>query len=834
MPEPIDHHMTALQLPDECAASKWSYRRRQSANKEVVPFLQFLSTMVFWERVEYAIRIAFVGVLPTAILAFHPDTTKTWLLPSVMLTYCIVASQNSVALAIEHFVQITRSLVLAVVVSEISLAIDPARHWVGWGVLFCGVIILIALFTNGLVTKLGLFGWSIFMVLQYKHETLTHNKYSGPPEYFKQCIVATSFGLLTSLFPYPYFETWKAQKLEKKVLELLAQQFHGLTESAYTNNLQRSASLVHVRQLHREIEETTVALHKALELAHVEVWFSARRHAMHNRLGLIMRLIRNADAALEALEFGNRHRHEWDDNEYHQRFGQAMLGPLRAAAVKFEWFLSRVSQTEVVSDDMLDEMRRVSANLDQQFMAARKDVIFPLLDSVADSRPFQAFPFLSVNSFLFPWKDSVDALGTFATTAPPPAHLALSHVLLFPLRDLQEFWRSVVGLVRMETGMMIRLRDALKLAFAMTTAVALLLNRKTQDPAGGAAVIGFLMDADPSNNVTTGIKFLIGCVFGSVFGLLCNSVSENLTQTIIWMVVITLVTGFGKSGPKWGETMFFVMFFGLGAMVPGATDLKLIKSMQQDVVSICWLVFVSNFFWPTYPSTKLHISIESSISESRKFLVLFLKSFGPTGAGAWNHEALFEQMHKVRVMAIGQHGLVEAAGEEPSIRVDAFPYDVYRSYTANLRHFIAHFAPLLTAGDFIAHSPDRLHFFKKVEATVSDLADAVNTLMRMLEELVEVKAQTAWGGGSQSGTAASRPVDDVLAQMSAVRVLAEKVVRGAELGFMEQWEMIKNGTHRTPEPYEIPACHMVLGSVERLPVELYDLVLAVIAVRDIQ
>lgn len=821
-------------LPEECSATRWSYRKRPT--QPLVPFLQFLSTSEFWYRVEYAVRVAFVGVLPTAILAFHPNTTKTWLIPHIMLTYCIVVSQPSVGLSMEHFIRTMRSLLLGLALVQISYGINSSRHWAGWGTLFAGVNILVGLFTSDLVTKLGLFIWSIFMVLQYNGETLTFDKYSGAPEYVKMCVVASALGLLTSFFPYPLFDTWKAQRLEKRIFEMLSQQFIGISESCFCDNLSRSANLVALRQLHHKIEESTMLLHKTLAIAHIEVWFAKRVHTMNERLQLILRLIRDADAALNSLETINRRAAEWDANDAFQQFGKVLLPHMKSAAVKLEWFCRKVIESS--DEELLElqaELQRVVDEIDTHFTEGRKSVTFPLLDAVEDGHPFSKFPFLSSNQFMFPWFDSLKALTEFKSTPPPSYGSIIAHILLFPVRDLQGFWSDLVGVVTLRGDMMIRLRESLKLSFAMTTAVALLLNRKVADPAGGAATIGFLMDADPSNNVITGIRFLIGAIFGCVFGLLCQSVSENLTQTIIWIVVITLVTGFGKTGPKWGEVSFFIMFFGLSAMVPGQTDLKIIYTIQQDVTSIVWLVFVSNFFWPSYPSVRLNISIDQSLIHARKFFVTFLQAIAaPAKSGAFDVAKLYGAMNSCRLIALQHGSMIEAASEEPTVRLDNFPASPYLQYNRKLRNFIAHFAPLIYAGDFLMnHSgEEKLHSMVVIEQPLQRLAEALNILLRMLEELIHVKAQTAWGGGIQTDNGLTRPVDDVLAQVRVVRLSAESVLTTAESAFMVQWAQIKSGEHRMPGPYEVPASHMILSAIQALHMDVYDLALGVIAVRD--
>lgn len=789
---------------------------------EILPIIRLVRDKVVWERVEYAMRIAFIGVLPTALLAYHSDTTKVWFLPPVMVTYCIVCSQMSFVSALDHFLQTARSLVLVILLGLMCFAIDPSgRNDGSWGALFAGVTFLVALFTQSLVTKMGLFGWSVMMVLQFKHHFITHNKYSGPPEYAKANILGAAFGLLTACLPYPYFETWKAQALEKKIFKLLVQQFEGITECAYADKLTRSARLAALRRIHRDLETNVVEYRKYLELSALEIWFAARQHAMRDRLVLLMRIVRNCDAALEAIESAACQKPSWDESDLHQKFGEIVLPHMRGAAAKFREFMQRLAKA--YDDQIRQEVVATEATLDQDFQSAREQVILPLLDSDMSTNVFSEYPFLSVSAFLFPWRDCISALSSFTVSPPPSVWGIVKHFLLFPVRDAQDFVSSVVGIYRFEKRMMVRVREAFKLTFAATTAFALLLHLKTQEPFRGAVFIGFLMDADPNNNTAKGVRFLLGCVFGSAFGLLCNSVSDTLTQTIIWIVVITLVTGFGKPGSKHGETMFFTMFYALSAMTPSVTSSELIEFIQQDVVSICWLAFISNFFWPMYPTTNLHNSVRTSIVEARNFIVTYLSAFvEEKRCVPFVHLHAFDQMHKLRVDVYKQVGLIEAAYEEPTVQLAQFPSHIYRDFNANMRRFVAHHAPLVTAAEFVMRRGQKVFTLTSIEHSLSELVDSVDVLMSMMVELVQKPTRTR----------ATCSTDAVIVQMSDVQRRCDVVVSEAKKGYIEERAMTKCGTHRTPDPFEIPASHMIVAAIERLPAELNALVLAVIAVHD--
>ena len=78
--------------PDGACTSPWDTRCTRS--EQPIQVFTFLSMSYFWFRVEYAIRIGFVAVLPVALLAYLPETTTKWNIPGVMLTVAFCEQFN--------------------------------------------------------------------------------------------------------------------------------------------------------------------------------------------------------------------------------------------------------------------------------------------------------------------------------------------------------------------------------------------------------------------------------------------------------------------------------------------------------------------------------------------------------------------------------------------------------------------------------------------------------------------------------------------------------------------------------------------------------------------
>ena len=241
------------------------------------------------------------------------------------------------------------------------------------------------------------------------------------------------------------------------------------------------------------------------------------------------------------------------------------------------------------------------------------------------SRPYGKFPF-SFQRLVYPWRESIAAVAS--TTAEWTNCNRGVHVLeisFFSQCVSLNMLRLIRDLFRGESAAILKLVNSLKVSLH-DSAIALLFYLNAQDPAHGAVIIGFMMDASPTNNLIVGMQFLIGCVFGSVYGFLCQSITRNFTENMIWIVVIAFTTGLGSCGPVHGEMFFFMQFFALSAMAPGTAELGMIRAIQQNVGAIAWLVIVCNVVFPQFASADLNNRSINVMISTRKFFHRLIES----------------------------------------------------------------------------------------------------------------------------------------------------------------------------------------------------------------
>ena len=154
-----------------------------------IPFLRYLTLNAFWFRVLYALRLAFVGVLPVALLAYHQETKPNWIFPSIMITFCIVAAHASVSESIGAFVSLCRSLVFQLILVEMR---SVARASWATGAR-CGVIVLVR--SCNVITKMTLFHGPCLW-FHWKRKSVADGRARG---FMAECL-ASAFNLFVSLF----------------------------------------------------------------------------------------------------------------------------------------------------------------------------------------------------------------------------------------------------------------------------------------------------------------------------------------------------------------------------------------------------------------------------------------------------------------------------------------------------------------------------------------------------------------------------------------------------------------------------------------------------------
>ncbi len=809
-------------MPLGALTSPWN--TRHTSSEKPPPIMTLLSTAFFWFRIEFAFRNAFVVVLPCALLAYMPATQPHWSAAGVLVTFGIVVHNRSVGMTLMMAIGALKGLVLFIVLGQITYGIDPGRHWAGWGAWFFFVVFAVATFVKGLPSKLGLFLFIIHAVLNY---TKGLNKPMVILDSVKAPLVGIAFGIAGSLFPFPRFETFKAEAILDEIFQVQTMLLLGLTDSYFSADHDRRINLVRLRSLRALFDVKIAALNTSMFLSISEVWFKNRQAKVASLRRLAMQLMVSIDSMLDVLERVNNDPAVLDDSALYQVFKKMSYPLFMQNTVELEGVLGRLRQTTDVKDCavLTGRLRNSREAMQKAFYSIRRDAMMPAW-SFGDNKPYKHFPFITNSCFMFPWENAVSSVLAYKPPAAVPWWAWIEDVVTTPIGIARGFWADLVGLVTLQPHRVLDATEAFKLAFTTLTAVSFLLNVKMsskQDPGVGTGVIAFVMDASPTQNVGKGWRFLLGCVLGSVYGLICTSGSTNLRDNVIWMVVLAGITGFGKVGSKWGETCFFFMFFGLSTMAPGSSEASLVATMQSNVVAMTWLCIVSSFLFPQWSSAMLQKEVAKGIQCTRKALITMLRDFQECVKDTSNcteaeldaeRGQLESYIESARQSTVLQLELINATGDEPSMQEYPLPVQSYIVYNNALKRVVSQLASTMIATRItIRHektgpSPQA----QCVALVLKPFTTAVEVLLMEIEEALRGAAFAS---------------SDLVRRQAEIKRISARIMEDAEQAFCEQARRLTDGSLKMI-PFRVPAMQQILHCIQTLPADLDALMLATI------
>uniref|UniRef100_A0A7S1MA10 DUF2421 domain-containing protein n=1 Tax=Neobodo designis TaxID=312471 RepID=A0A7S1MA10_NEODS len=669
-----------LRATDYCTVP-WAQRTPYDDENDAVGFIGFFNmTPHVMLRIEFALRCACVGILPAAALAYNANTKPEWAVPSLIVTVVIVCASHRIGSAVNMVWQAVNALVLAVCIAEILIAIDIMRHWAMYYAFYAVIVWLVATFTGGFVSKLGLFFITIFFVLidkdalKFKDET---NAHIYPLHFAVPVLIGCAIGLAIPLLPFPRTHRGRLEVHLRAIFSTLNICFIGVSDSLWTADpLERRINYVRIQSLRGSIRKYFDEAYEDLEAMSFEPWSGATYARARQRLQLAESLLSSLDGMLSIVGHLTRSPSTVDDSARAQIWGQRF----RPAMVLVNDYMDEFTKYlhdlwEPVAPSLIEKLQVANDIVDAAYRDARSHAFADDEAWKKAPHPERSFPFVTMGYYLFNYGGYLAACLRYDVESDGGVHESniLKRVLTYPLRRLFTVLVDIKDMATLDRPMLLRAREALKLSFAMTTALALLLFLNVQDPAGGAAVIGFVKEADPAITVLASLDFVVGTALGSVLGFLAASMANDLTELVAYMCVLAFLTGFMRSGKRYGPLGFLCMFFALSAMAPGARDsAALLEVIQQNVAAMLWLGITHLVLYPTWPSDALADTTQRSLFEVRAMLLAF------TSAIEYDKEDLGD-VDTMKSRLVGFFGAqargIQAAMQEPSVKKLDFPHD---------------------------------------------------------------------------------------------------------------------------------------------------------------
>ena len=818
--------------PTDFCAIPWELRKPYDEESSTMPLFGSQVSKYVICRIEFAIRITFIAIIPAAILAYHENTTKEWVVPFMVLLPCIVIPQATIGATIKEVVDVILSLFVFVVTFEIVAWIDPARHWAAWGCAYGIVIILVATLFQGLVTKLALFFFTLHMVMHYNRTMLINGedqRFLFPLYFLKPIVLGIGLAFCVPILPFPRFQKAVVEDELRAVCSSISICFHGVCRSLWvTSNTEREMNLARIRAVRENIDGFVQSLNANIAVMRYEPWPRSRQARAVHRIKLAERALASLDGMISLIDELASNPDIVDKSDRAQIWGEYFLPSLLCSCNYVDEFFKRLQDlSQPITDEHLEKLHFMQNFVRHAFSKARHKAIVEDKQWLLAPEPEKVFPFLLVGFQLFSYGNFIGILSRPDLDEEGANEEAVYwRFLLFPVRFVRDVGLEMWKLMHGDPAMLIKLREAVKLSATMVSAIALFMTRGAHDPAGGAAVIGFTKDADPSVNVAASLEFILGSVLGSVIGFLCASVSRDLTELICWIGAVAFVTGFVRSGSRYGGLGFLGMFFALSGMTPeGASPVSLLATIQENIGAMLWLAVTHMILWPTWPSEVLLEQIRGSFGALRK---VFSSICEHVKSGEQDVGDLFHELQDMRSSVTFQVRLLSSAAQEPSLKKLPFPESTARAAVMSTSRLVGILAPVIEAihvackNDESTQPEDqRTIAWTMLCTTKKHLDDAIIVLNHLLREVEACLVAEAYA--DLTGM--------LLKRHHEFSMKAEECVGHICTTFLEGCAKPNRSRKAMAAPFQVPALQTIAYSMRMLINATYNLVLAVVELR---
>eukprot|EP00659_Diplonema_papillatum_P001106 gene1106-1691_t len=665
-------------------------------------------------QLDYAFRVAVLVVLPVVLLAYNVETTKSFFVfPAAAFFYALAVPQTTVGATIRSVQQILALLLWIQVYAYALVALDPYRiHVAMWFAVYIVFTIVTAFLTEGIVMKLTLYSFNIVMVGLYNGEFPTGiSGYEFVWRFTLQNLVAAAIGTLPAFILYPCTDGDATRHSLRFLFDGLSILFSGCCSSMWLRGdhpeVERRVNTNRILAVRAEMGRRLEKLKKSVELMRYE-WHGAHIHnRVHDRILIFEEALSSMDGMINVLKSVAWTPAQIDASPQARRWGELTNGPLVMSGDFVEEACSLLGDLDhrITPEDTgrIDHVRQLMQGaLDD----ARRTIFFedPPDDGAA------AFPFLTIGFFNYNFgcflrtidsypdernrpgkKDrnntvkkaaaAVSVTGEAPSSVPEDvATIAITYV---PPANTEPLWkrgllhwpRSFRGILTRVPDVLhdrrdarVRLREAVKLCFAMVAVLIVFIALDEEFPAQGAAVLAYVKDINVASTVSTCFGFLGATIGGSLYGLLASSLATSEAERITYICLITLVCSFIRYYPPNAYVGFLGTLLAVTTLAPGIPDPSgVMRTVQTNVAAVSWYILLNVVLWPIWPSQQVDLMVNAFVIDLRGVLGDLFSAFDDSIA-AEKSTAVLDAAPRLQAALMKIRGIAALAATEPTLQ----------------------------------------------------------------------------------------------------------------------------------------------------------------------
>jgi uncharacterized membrane protein YgaE (UPF0421/DUF939 family) len=445
---PVITSMLRRDRPEVISGLPWDVRAAKDYDRDKASFVGVCEiSNVALRRLDYALRLTLLVVLPLTIICYNGATAHVFVSPSITIICAIVVPQPRVGRAVFTAQAVLAAIVIQQALTYAIFAIQPSRHWAFWYAVYVLVSLFVAFTTEGTVTKLSLYFLNIMMVNEYYNTFPNNDKYMFAFKFAYGALIGVAFGIFAPFFPYPRTNRDDAQRALEALFHNYAVCFAGCCQCFYVPgpnpSVQRRINLNRVLAC----RATASRYYSELDSAVDNMMFELHRQKLHDRmrarLAVAADFATSLDGLINVLRAVAREPAEMDDLPLSRRWGERLAVPMNMSCDFVEEICIKAGDINWhITEADLQRIERVRHWMRIAYSEARTDMIeqYHLIDSSA-SPQLSGVPLHS------------SAYGSENTTPRPPGSHTSGPPLRFPFLTVGYFTYNFGRALRAFTSM---------------------------------------------------------------------------------------------------------------------------------------------------------------------------------------------------------------------------------------------------------------------------------------------------------------------------------------------------------------------------------------------
>lgn len=629
-------------------------------------FRDLMSTK-FWERIDWTIRCALLCILPVSIISLHPEVARRFVLPGSVMDSALWVTAPTLGEGMREIYFAIKGFGISIATMALVLQILPqdAEGYMFVLTLFVAVVVTAILAPD--VKKTSSFGLAVLMFARLSENV----DYQYLNDYWVDTLIGFSLGLPAFFIPFPVQSLTRGQMYCGVLSNNISSAIQGICDSFWTSRMQREFNLVRLRVLHKSIYiafdnidkmigATTYELHTGVTIARLE----ARR-------SLLMKLLEVVRAGTVVID--NISKQPWNvETKTCEMMGVRLGGPVRLLATSVDQLLLRIADCNapVTKRDFLT-FERTFADFEEEVRSAQEEIM--LLNEGYEPELADLY----LGCFLFQIREICVLVGGFQDPTDAPS-LFWRIWLRAPYDWIKAMFLSIIYVARSFADQELprKVKEAIKLAFAMSVSALYQFYSGSIDPITGTAIVPWIYQRTGADSFNYAINRVLGTVIGSVIAFIgAEFAGDRFWLLITSITVCSLAGAFIQTSPIYtilGNAMLWSI---ISISSTFSTRQAAAKRIQNNVFAVAVYLVVASVVWPVRATSRIFFECESALRAFRESAEELCS--GLNDANGKDYVKVVDRSGKLLKEFKGridtQIAYLRAASNEPTLAGNPFP-----------------------------------------------------------------------------------------------------------------------------------------------------------------